>query len=160
MAAFESMEDLCQACRMNLLDDPIDPAAGWQSDHLREYVATGGEQGHTWNGVPTLLLTVRDLATGRGRRTPLIYGRDGEDYVVVASAGGRPQHPLWYRCLDADPDVAVQVFADVFPAKAITVTGERRDRLWRLMTDIWPAYDDYQTKTDRQIPIVALTPAG
>lgn len=143
---------------MTLLDDPIDPRPGWQLDHLSEYLATDGARGHIWRGAPTLLLTVRDLRTGRGRRTPLIYGRDGEDYLVVASAGGRPEHPLWYRCLAADPDVRVQVLGEVFDARAETLAGDRRDRAWPVMTGIWPAYDDYQAKTDRQIPVVALTP--
>lgn len=143
---------------MNILDDPIDPPAGWQLDHLRLYLETDGAEGHTWNGVPTLLLTVHDPDAGRGRRTPLIYGRDGDRYVVVASAGGRPEHPLWYRCLATDPQVRVQVFGDVFPARAETVTGADRERLWPLMTKIWPGYDEYQTKTDRQIPIVVIQP--
>src|SRR5262245_45271533 len=101
---------------MSVLDDPIDPPAGWQRDHLDRYVATGGEDGHRWRGVPTLLLTVKDAAADRGRRTPLIYGEDGDRYVVVASAGGRPEHPRWYRHLDADPDVRVQVGGQVFAA--------------------------------------------
>jgi deazaflavin-dependent oxidoreductase (nitroreductase family) len=144
---------------MSVLDDPIDPPAGWQREHLDRYLATDGADGHTWQGVPTLLLTVRDSAAGRGRRTPLIYGKDGDRYVVVASAGGRPEHPRWYQHLDADPEVRVQVHGDVFPARAHTAAGEERDRLWRLMTGIWPAYDDYQTRTDRQIPVVVLTPS-
>jgi deazaflavin-dependent oxidoreductase (nitroreductase family) len=144
---------------MSLLDDPIDPATGWQRDHLDRYLRTGGEDGHLWMGVPTLLLTVRDLRTGRGRRTPLIYGRDGDRHVVVASAGGRPEHPLWYRCLDADPQVRVQVSEEVSAARAYTAGGEERERLWELMAGIWPDYNEYQKKTDRQIPIVVLEPA-
>jgi deazaflavin-dependent oxidoreductase (nitroreductase family) len=143
---------------MSVLDDPIDPGPGWQLDHLLRYVETEGEDGHIWNGVPTLLLTVHDLRTGRGRRTPLIYGKDGDRYVVVASAGGRPEHPLWYRCLEAESATRVQVLGDVFPARAETAAGADRERLWHLMTEIWPAYDEYQTKTDRQIPVVVLTP--
>jgi deazaflavin-dependent oxidoreductase (nitroreductase family) len=144
---------------MSLLENPIDPSPGWQRDHLEQYLETGGQKGHLWNGVPTLLLTVRDLRTGRGRRTPLIYGRDGDRYVVVASAGGRPEHPLWYRCLDADPEVRVQLLDDVSAGRAYTATGAERERLWREMNQIWPAYDQYQTKTDRQIPVVVIEPA-
>jgi deazaflavin-dependent oxidoreductase (nitroreductase family) len=143
---------------MSLLDDPIDPAPGWQRSHLEDYLRTDGKDGHIWMGAPTLLLTVRDLRTGRGRRTPLIYGRDGDRFVVVASAGGRPEHPLWYRCVDADPEVQVQLFGDVFPGRAYTATGEERERLWREMNKIWKDYDSYQTKTERQIPVVVIEP--
>lgn len=143
---------------MSILDDPIDPSAGWQLDHLRLYLDSGGKEGHIWNGVPCLLLTVHDARVGRGRRNPLIYGRDGDSYVVVASKGGAPEHPLWYRCLTDDPTVRVQVGEEIFDAKATTVTGERREKLWRMMTEIWPDYPNYQAKTDRQIPVVALDP--
>jgi deazaflavin-dependent oxidoreductase (nitroreductase family) len=93
------------------------------------------------------------------RRTPLIYGRDGDSYVVVASYGGSPQHPDWYFNLDARPDVEIQVGPDVMPARASTVGDADRKRLWRQMTDIWPPYEDYQARTERQIPLVALAPA-
>ena len=142
----------------DLDSDPIDPKPGWQLEHLRRYVATGGADGHYWNGVPTLLLTVNDQAAGRGRRTPLIYIRDGDNYVVIGSAGGRPAHPLWYRLLSADPRVRVQVEDRRFDAEARTAEGAERDRLWALMTRVWPDYDSYQQRTDRQIPVVVLQP--
>ncbi|WP_213450994.1 nitroreductase family deazaflavin-dependent oxidoreductase [Rhizomonospora bruguierae] len=138
--------------------EPIDPPSGWQREHLQRYVATDGADGHYWNGVPTLLLTVHDQAAGRGRRTPLIYGRDGDAYLVVASAGGRPRHPRWYRLLSADPRVRVQVEGHRFDAEAHTASGEERDRLWTLMCGVWPDYDVYQNRTDRQIPVVVLQP--
>jgi len=144
---------------MSILDDPIDPGPGWQRDHLVRYVETGGQEGHIWMGVPTLLLTVHDAPTGRATRTPLIYGRDGDRYLVVASAGGAPEHPMWYSRLADEPDVRVQVLDDVFNARAETAAGAERERLWQVMTGIWPAYDEYQTKTDRQIPVVTLTRA-
>ncbi len=143
---------------MTDLRQPIDPPSGWQLDHLREYVETDGEQGHLWMGVPTLLLTTTGRRTGQARRTPLIYGEDAEGrYVLVASKGGSPDHPAWYYNLDADPRVLVQIKGDVFEATAHTAQGEERDALWQIMTKIWPAYDEYQTKTDRQIPVVVLT---
>ena len=143
---------------MSILDDPIDPKSGWQLDHLRTYLSSNGAEGHIWNGVPCLLLTVHDRSVGRARRNPLIYGRDGDSYIVVASKGGAPDHPLWYRCLTDDPTVRVQVGPDIFDATASTVTGERRERLWDVMTGIWPDYPNYQKKTDRIIPVVALDP--
>jgi deazaflavin-dependent oxidoreductase (nitroreductase family) len=141
---------------MNPLDDPVDPPSGWQADHIRQYVSSNGEEGHIWNGVPTLLLTTKGRKSGKGRRTPLIYGRDGDRYVVVASKGGTPEHPLWYDNLVADPHVRLQVGPEVFDATASTADDETRNRLWPRMAEIWPDYDNYQTKTSRQIPIVVL----
>ena len=136
-------------------DSPVE----WVADHTRRYLESGGEDGHEWRpGVPTLLLTTTGRKSGVKRRTALIYGRDNADYVVVASKGGTPEHPAWYLNLEADPEVEIQVLDTVLPATARTVTGEDRERLWALMRQIWPAYDEYQTKTDRQIPVVVLTP--
>jgi deazaflavin-dependent oxidoreductase (nitroreductase family) len=139
----------------------VDSPREWVNKHIQRYVATGGADGHEWKpGVPTLLLTTRGRKSGVLRRTALIYGRDGDAYVVVASQGGLPRHPGWYFNLDADPDVHVQVGAAEFDARARTATGEERARLWREMAAIWPSYDDYQKKTDREIPVVVLTPTG
>jgi deazaflavin-dependent oxidoreductase (nitroreductase family) len=137
----------------------VDNPTGWVNKHIKRYVASGGEDGHEWRpGVPTLLLTTRGRKSGVLRRTALIYVRDGEDYLVVASRGGDPQHPAWYLNLEADPQVHVQVGKEEFDARARTATDSERARLWPLATEVWPAYDDYQKKTDRQIPIVVLTP--
>jgi deazaflavin-dependent oxidoreductase (nitroreductase family) len=125
-------------------------------EHVRRYQETGGEVGHIWNGVPTLLLTTTGRKTGERRTTPLIYGRDGDDYVIVASKGGTPNHPAWYLNLDADPDVELQVKDEVFAARARTASPDERSRLWQQMAEIWPAYDDYAKKTDREIPVVVL----
>ena len=139
----------------------VDSPREWVNEHIQRYVATGGANGHEWKpGVPTLLLTTRGRRSGLLRRTALIYGRDGDAYVVVASQGGLPQHPSWYLNLEADPKVHVQVGPDEFDATARQATGDERARLWREMAKIWPAYDEYQTKTDRHIPVVVLTPAG
>jgi deazaflavin-dependent oxidoreductase (nitroreductase family) len=142
------------------VSDVKDSPVGWVGDHIRSYVKSGGQEGHEWMGVPTLLLTTTGRKSGSKRRTALIYGRDGDDYVVVASKGGAPNHPAWYLNLDANPDVEVQVFDDTFHAKAHTAGGTERERLWVVMKQIWPAYEDYQTKTSRQIPVVVLTPSG
>ena len=87
---------------------------------------------------------------------PLIFGEDGGSQVLVASRGGAPQHPAWYLNLEANPEVGVQVKADKFRARARTAEGEERERLWKAMNEIWPHYDEYQTKTTRQIPVVVL----
>ena len=142
---------------MNDLDNPTDPP-GWARDHVRRYVETDGADGHEWRGVHTLLLTTRGRRSGKARRTPLIYGRDGNRYLVVASMGGADEHPEWYRNIVADPNVRVQVAADRFPARARPASPDEKAQLWPLMVDIWPDYDEYQTRTDRDIPVVVLEP--
>lgn len=130
--------------------------AGWQAEHARRYIETNGEDGHIWNGVPTLLLTTTGRRTGQPYTTPLIYGRDGDRYLIVASRGGAPSHPQWYRNLVAQPEVAVQVQADRFPARARTADAKEKPALWQRMAEIWPAYNDYQNRTEREIPVVIL----
>jgi deazaflavin-dependent oxidoreductase (nitroreductase family) len=143
-------------------DDPVareeitDSPTGWVRRHIDEYVQTAGRKGHRWHGVDTLLLTTRGRTTGTLRRTALIYGRDGERYLVVASNGGARTHPHWYRNLVADPDVTIQIGPEVFAARARTATARERPRLWGSMATIWPDYDRYQGKTVREIPVVIL----
>ena len=142
---------------MSTGEQVLDSPTGWVAEHIDRYVATDGTEGHEWRpGVFTLLLTTRGRRSGKLRRTALIYGRDGEAYVIVASQGGDPRHPAWYLNLQADPTAEVQVGADRFTARARTATAEEKARLWPLMTGIWPAYDDYQAKTERDIPVVLL----
>lgn len=124
--------------------------------HVDRYRETGGEEGHDWRGASVLILTTTGRRSGEARSSPLIYRRRGEDYVVVASKGGAAEDPDWYRNLTADPDVEVQVRGDRFPARARTATPSERAELWSLMTEQWPAYDSYQEKTDREIPVVVL----
>jgi deazaflavin-dependent oxidoreductase (nitroreductase family) len=126
-------------------------------EHVARYRETAGEDGHDWQGTKTLLLTTTGRRSGEPRELPLIYGRHGDDYVVVASKGGAPVHPGWYLNLEANPEVEVQVGAERFRARARTATAEERPELWRIMTAEWPAYDQYQTKTDREIPVVVIT---
>jgi deazaflavin-dependent nitroreductase family protein len=143
---------------MTDLDNPIDPEPGWQRDHVQRYVASDGADGHLWQpGVHTLLLTTIGRRSGQARRTPLIYGRDGDRYLVVASKGGADTPPAWYVNLVANPRVRLQVGAEKFDATAQTASAEEKARLWPVMTAIWPAYDDYQKKTTRDIPVVVLT---
>jgi deazaflavin-dependent oxidoreductase (nitroreductase family) len=125
-------------------------------EHVRRYLETDGEEGYLWNGVPTLILTTTGRRTGQPHSTPLILGQDGDDYVVVASRGGAPRHPFWYLNLVDHPEVGVQVKGDRFRANARTAEGAERERLWKQMAEIWPAYDDYQKRTDRRIPVVVL----
>ena len=125
--------------------------------HVQRYRETGGEVGHRWKrGSKILLLTTKGRTTGEPRTTPLIYEEDGDRYVIVASQGGAPTHPGWYRNLTKNPEVELQVLDEVFPARARTAEGEERERLWKLVNQQWPDYDAYQTRTDREIPVVVL----
>lgn len=136
----------------------------WIGEHLRRYVESEGADGHMWDTtavggpgpVPTLLLTTRGRRSGQPITMPLIYGEVGGKYVVVASKGGAPTHPGWYLNLAAQPAVEVQVRADRFRATARTATGEERARLWQTMAAIYPPYNAYQAKTQREIPIIVL----
>lgn len=126
-------------------------------EHVRRYEETDGEVGHDWqDGVPCLILTTTGRKTGQERKLPLIYQEHNGSYVIVASKGGDPQHPGWYLNLQANPEVKVQVKADQFTATARTATADERAQLWSKMTKVWPAYDEYQAKTDREIPVVVL----
>lgn len=129
-------------------------------EHVERYLATDGDEGHDWQDTTVLILTTTGRRTGRSRSTPLIYRKHGDDYVVVASKGGADEHPAWYRNLQDHPEVEVQVKAYRFPARARTATAEEKPVLWKIMTETWPAYDDYQQKTDREIPVVVLEPRG
>jgi deazaflavin-dependent oxidoreductase (nitroreductase family) len=140
------------------MSEIIDSPSEWVADHIRRYVDTNGDDGHFWNGVPCLLLTTVGRKSGVRRRTALIYGRDGDDYVIVASKGGHPHNPLWYENLIANPVVGLQVGADVFDAVASTYDETpARESAWKTMTGLWPAFDEYQEKAGRRIPLVRLT---
>ena len=132
--------------------------AKWIADHQEKYLETGGQDGHIFNGAPTLLLTTKGHKSGKLTTTPLIYGKSGENFVVVASKGGAPDHPLWYKNLEADPNVRIQVMADHIDATARTATAEEKPQLWDDMAKIWPAYNDYQKNTTREIPVVIIEP--
>ena len=128
-------------------------------EHVRRYQETDGEVGYLWNGVPILLLTTTGRKSGQPRTNALIFGRDGDDYLVVASMGGAPTHPNWYANLLADPAAQIQVRADKMAVTARTAGDTEKDRLWKVVTDVWPNYDVYQARTDRVIPVVVLTPS-
>ncbi|HUY05866.1 MAG TPA: nitroreductase family deazaflavin-dependent oxidoreductase [Acidimicrobiales bacterium] len=125
--------------------------------HLLRYLATDGEEGFIWNGVPTLLLTTRGRRSRCLRRTALIFGRHGDEYLVVGSRGGAPKHPLWVENLLVDPRVIVQIKGSVFSATARLATASERPGFWQTMTEIWPAYDEYQEKTEREIPVIVIS---
>lgn len=134
----------------------------WMADHVRRYRESNGADGHLWKPpgggkpVPTLLLTTTGRKSQQRQVLPLIYGKSGDSYVIVASKGGAPSHPAWYLNLSANPDVEVQVGAEKFAAQARTAKGAERADLWKRMAEIWPAYNDYQRATQREIPVIVL----
>ena len=126
-------------------------------EHVRVYRKTDGEHGYHWRGTTILLLTTVGRRSGKERTTPLIHRVDDGRWVIVASKGGAPDDPLWYKNILADPEgITIQDRAELVPVRARTAAGEERERLWSLMNESWPAYDDYQLKTSRQIPVVVL----
>lgn len=126
-------------------------------EHVRVYRETGGERGYNWRGANILLLSTKGRTSGEQRTTPLIHRVDSDGWVVVASKGGAREHPSWYANLKADPEATIQVQNEQIPVRAVVARGDERSRLWKLMTEAWPAYDEYQHKTDREIPVVVLT---
>ena len=139
----------------------------WIKEHLRNYLASNGENGHMWDAslgggtgmVPTLLLTTTGRKSGEALTLPLIYGRAGKGYVVIASKGGAPAHPAWYLNLQANPAVNVQVKAERFDARARTANGTERAALWQQLVGIYHPYEKYQVAAGaREIPVVVLDP--
>jgi deazaflavin-dependent oxidoreductase (nitroreductase family) len=141
--------------------------ADWAKEHVDRYRASNGADGHIWTGFdgsghfPCLLLTTTGRKSGEARTTPLIYGEDGDSYMIIASQGGRPDHPAWYKNILADSSVELQVGPHVFAATARIADAAERARLWPKMAEIYPPYDDYQEKaaSSREIPLVILTRA-
>lgn len=139
-------------------DEILDSPTPWVADHIRAYLETDGAQGHLFRGWPALLLTTRGRRSGRLRRTALIYGRDQDRYLLVASNGGADRHPAWYLNLTDTPTVSAQVGPERFTATAHTATAEERPPLWRIVTEVFPQYAKYQEESARELPLVVLTP--
>ena len=125
-------------------------------EHVAKYRETDGAIGYEWNGASCLLLTTTGRKSREPRTVPLIFAADGERPIVIASKGGAPDDPQWYRNVVADSTVEVQVKGERFKAIARTLEGDERERCWRLATQDWPNYDEYAKRTTRVIPVVAL----
>jgi deazaflavin-dependent oxidoreductase (nitroreductase family) len=139
----------------------------WMIDHANRYTSSGGADGHMYSvtppgyspmNVPSLLLTTTGRKSGEKFIFPLFYGETGNSYIIVASKGGAPEHPGWYRNLLAHPEVEVQVGTKKLKARARTASGAERTQLWEKALEFWPPYADYQKKTEREIPVVVLDP--
>lgn len=140
------------------LDRATDSTWEWVAEQTRTYLASGGSEGHDSDGVHMLILATTGRKSAQPRRTCLIYGTSGNDYVLVASKAGADKHPDWFINLQHDPSVGVQVGPRRFTARAQVASQAERESLWPMMARIFPLYDEYVQKTDRQIPIVLLTP--
>jgi deazaflavin-dependent oxidoreductase (nitroreductase family) len=126
-------------------------------EHVERYEATGGDEGYHWrNGTTILLLHTKGRKSGKEYTHPLIFREHNGAYLIVASKGGAPEPPEWFLNLQADPTVRVQVKDDKFAARARVATPEEKPEMWKLMAEVWPDYDEYQKKTDRDIPVVVL----
>lgn len=123
---------------------------------MDEFRENGGQVTGMFAGAPLVLLTTTGAKSGTRRTTPVVYTRDGDRIVVIASKGGAPTHPDWYHNLVAHPEVTVELPDETYEARAIVPTGEERERLYRAQADLMPNFDEYQQKTTRQIPVVVL----
>ena len=138
----------------------------WMQTHIDLYLKTDGAEGHYVDfrpaggseKTPCLLLKTKGRKSGEAKLLPLIYGRDGERVILVASKGGAPTHPAWFLNLEADPTVEIQIVDKKYRGVAHVVTGPEHDRLYAMMSKVYPPYIDYQAKTDRRIPVVAIDP--
>src|SRR5437016_2843915 len=128
------------------------------AEHVRQYEATGGKVGHDWNGAPVLVLHTTGRRSGQIRKFPLIYGRDDNDYVIVASKGGAPEHPGWYRNLVAHPDVKIQVRDKVLPVRARTRDGRRQEARLAHHDGAMARVRQVPGRDKLDIPVVLLSP--
>lgn len=124
-------------------------------DHVNRYRRTNGEDGHEFVGGVVMLIEVIGRKSGKALTFPVMYAKDGDTYLTAGSRGGANEHPQWFLNLVANPNVKVQVKADVFDATAVVVPeSPERDRLWKLLVEAFPQYAEYQTKTERVIPVI------
>ena len=128
----------------------------WVSAQVEQYEATGGKEGGTLEGAPCVILTTKGRKSGKLRKTPLMRIEHDGVYAVVASLGGAPKHPVWYLNLVANPDVTLQDGEQVLDFRARTATPEEKRHWWPRLTAVWPPYSEYQSKTERDIPVVLL----
>ena len=140
----------------------------WMTDHIDTYLKSGGKEGHMYTltvpgrpagTVPSLLLVTKGRKSGDKYLFPLFYGETGSSYFVIASKGGAPDHPGWFKNMQVHPDVEIQVGTRTMTAKARVATGEERAKLWKQAVAFFSPYEEYQKKAgEREIPVVVLDP--
>jgi deazaflavin-dependent oxidoreductase (nitroreductase family) len=130
----------------------------WVSEQVETYESSGGTQGLELQGKPVVVVTLRGRYSGKVRKAPVMRVEHGGTYAAVASKGGSPTNPEWYRNLLAHPDVTLQDGPDVYEMRAREVEGDEKAAWWARAVEVWPPYDDYQQRTDRPIPVVLLEP--
>ncbi|MEM7140898.1 MAG: nitroreductase family deazaflavin-dependent oxidoreductase [Actinomycetota bacterium] len=130
----------------------------WVADHVEAYERTGGVEGGEFNGVPCVILTTTGRKSGKQRKTPLVRVPHDDGYLVVASMGGQPKHPVWYLNLLDDPQVSLQDRAERKDYTARVTEGDEHAELWQVAVAVYPDYADYQERCERQIPVVRLEP--
>ena len=140
------------------LDGEYEPSPwAWVADQVRLYESTGGREGYLLDGKPCVILTTKGRNTGKLRKAALMRVEHDGAYAVVASMGGAPKHPVWYLNVLADPDVVLQDGDRVRDLRARVETGDEKREWWARATEVWPAYDEYQAATDREIPLIVLS---
>jgi len=145
---------------MPLTGDYEPSTSDWARENAEEYMASGGENGTELKGRPVILLTTIGAKTGKIRKTPLMRVEHGGEYAVVASLGGAPKNPVWYYNIVANPRVELQDGAETKDYDSREVFGDEKAAWWERAVATWPDYAEYQTKTDRQIPVFVLTPVS
>ena len=141
------------------IDGPYEPSP-WApiADQVALYESSGGTEGTLLEGQPCVILWTKGRRTGAVRKTPLMRVTDGDRYAVVASMGGAPDHPVWFRNVVADPEVSLQDGPELRDYTAHVADAEEKAEWWPRCTAVWPSYDDYQASTDRDIPVIVLEP--
>ena len=137
-------------------DVRISPSA-WVAEQARRYEESNGTEATDMNGSPCLLIDYLGRRSGEWHRTVLIYGRDGEDYLIVASKGGAPEHPTWFLSVRENPEVHLRVDTERFAARAEVLSKEEKARVWPHLLEVYAPYEEYQRNTDRDIPVIRLT---
>jgi deazaflavin-dependent oxidoreductase (nitroreductase family) len=135
-------------------------SAKWVRDQVEEYEGSGGTKGTLLRGVPTVVVTSRGAGSGKLRKNPVMRVEHDGAYAAVASKGGAPEHPAWYRNFKEHPLVELQDETAKGDYTARELSGEEREVWWERAVQVWPDYAEYQTKTERQIPVFVLEPAG
>ena len=145
------------------MSEYIPSPSGWVAEQVKLYEGSGGTDGLTLldTGLPVIIVTNQGRKTGAIRKTPLMTVVDGNSYILVASKGGAPRHPLWYHNLKADPNVEIRDGAKVYSMRVREVVEPvERQRLWDIAVKAYPPYEEYQEKTDRVIPVLVAEAAG